>query len=259
MRVYPILTPVRISGENFSIRYLALQTVVRSKSELIILETGFSDGSVLKQRLASIGLDPSEFTFVFNTHLHIDHFGGNHLFKNALTVLSRKEYLYHERWKNAFIAAPDKTRFIRGVFHSLSVKEIESTAEMLSVIYTKHYHENLIGERERFSFVEDSPRIPDFVRVIRTPGHTPHHLAFFLQGRERTLLVTGDSIPSKRSFFEGIFNFTELYADYRRADASADTLRELSRSRSGGVVHPGHDRPFLACRNGYIPLKPYEL
>jgi len=259
LRVYPILTPVRISGENFHIRYLALQTVVHAKNDLMIFETGFSDGSVLKRRLASIGLDTSEFTFVFNTHVHIDHFGGNHLFKNARTVLSREEYLYHEQWKNAFIAAPDKTRFIRDAFHNLSAKEIETTAEMLSVIYTKHYHENLIGERERFSFVEDSPRIPDFVRVIRTPGHTPHHLAFFLQGRERTLVVTGDSIPSKRSFFEGVFNFTELYADYRRADASADTLRELSRGCTGGMVHPGHDRPFHARENGYIPLKPYEL
>ena len=96
MVVSSILTPVVIIGEKYSFRYPVAELVLKTEKDLIIFDTGFPEGNELADALDTLLLDRDDFTYVFNTHIHIDHYGGNRLFRNARNILSKRDYFFSE-------------------------------------------------------------------------------------------------------------------------------------------------------------------
>ncbi len=59
-------------------------TVIRSEDTVVLVDTASpADIYRLSEALRSVHLDPADVNIVVNTHLHLDHSGGNILFQNA--------------------------------------------------------------------------------------------------------------------------------------------------------------------------------
>ena len=110
-------------------------------------------------QLRSLGFDPDDVRTVVLTHLHGDHAGGIPHFRNSEIVVARGE------WEAAQGFAGEAAGYLPKHFPQwLSPKLVEGDAE-----------------------------IAPGVRVMPTPGHTPHHQSVVVEADGRTLFLAGDA------------------------------------------------------------------
>lgn len=101
--------------------------------------------------------------------------------------------------------------------------------------------------------------IPDWVRIFNTPGHTPYHLSFLVQGNSRRAIITGDRVPNRDYFFEEGKGFIEVDMDRRMAKASELRIRRYAEGCGKSIIYPSHDRPFFFRTGRYVQKNPYEV
>jgi len=80
------------------------------------------------------------------------------------------------------------------------------------------------------------------------PGHTPGHLVFVLEGKERDAIFTGDAAKNRA---ELLSRKGEATYDAALSAASIERIWQLWRKRPGSVLVPGHDLP-MTQKNGHI-------
>lgn len=156
----------------------------------------------LDAQFTKLGVDCGEITDVILTHLHWDHAGGNHFFKNAVFYIQRAELQY--------AAAP---------------LEIHRQSYDLPLIFRTEYR-MLNGDQELF----------EGISVIVTPGHSPGSQCVLVATAAGPHLIAGDLVglyecyecdPMLCSSFH-----TDLIAYY-------DSLHRVK--RLGMRVLPGHE------------------
>src|SRR5947207_1971716 len=80
------------------------------------------------------------------------------------------------------------------------------------------------------------------------PGHTPGHLVFVLEGKERDAIFTGDAAKNRA---ELLSRKGEATYDAALSAASIERIWQLWRKRPGSVLVPGHDLP-MTQREGHV-------
>jgi len=97
-----------VRGTGELIRFASYGVVVDHHDGLFLFDTGFdrefmykwtpqdnpvqADDQNAVSQLAKLGIAPRDVDFVINSHLHIDHVGGNKHFPDATLVVHEKEY-----------------------------------------------------------------------------------------------------------------------------------------------------------------------
>jgi glyoxylase-like metal-dependent hydrolase (beta-lactamase superfamily II) len=162
---------------------------------------------LIHEGLAKLGLRPEDVTDVLLTHMHWDHVANFTMFANATTWVGEKELAWAAE-------QPAGTKFIP----DLHVQELLRRTEGV----------------ERISAGQEF--LPG-IHAIASPGHTPHHLAFFTERTAESMIFAGDSVKN-------IHELASLRADSSMDDeqsvATIDRLRSLLTDTSG-VLLPGHD------------------
>ena len=157
--------------------------------------------------LARLGLEPGDVTDVLLTHMHWDHVANFTMFPNATTWVGEKELAWAAD-------QPAGTKFIP----DLHVQELQRRTERV----------------ERMSAGQE---ILPGIHTIATPGHTPHHLAFFAERTADRMVFAGDAVKN-------IHELSTLRADSSmdaaQSVSSIDRLRSLLQD-TAGVLVPGHD------------------
>ena len=142
MRIATIIT-VMNNADNLIIRGVPVaSTVVEfDDNSLAIIDTGMAGNPDLLEQLEVMGYKASDFSLVFNTHLHPDHIGGNRNFVNARIYISRKELAYHQSLEG--LSYPSG----QGVSLSgnLMIQEMQKMRE-------KYHVSNLIGRADQIEF-----------------------------------------------------------------------------------------------------------
>ncbi len=130
----------------------------------------------LEDGLRAIGVKPEDVSLVINSHLHFDHAGGNTTrdadgsirptFPNARYVVQEGEYRYATH-----------------------------TNERTAGSYFNHNFVPL-HDAGRFDFVTGEKEIVAGIRVIPTPGHTPHHQSILIESAGERALFIADLAPT---------------------------------------------------------------
>ena len=116
---------------------------------------GAGGRTLLEEGLQSLGVKPEDIVLMIDTHLHFDHAGGNTFvdsdgsirptFPNARYVVQRGEYAWATH-----------------------------TNERTAASYFAHNFEPVVAAG-LFDFVSGESEVWPGIRLIPTPGHTPHH------------------------------------------------------------------------------------
>jgi glyoxylase-like metal-dependent hydrolase (beta-lactamase superfamily II) len=136
---------------------------------------GIDHDQSIEKNLRAIGVEPESIDTVIMTHLHFDHAGGatrrrgesiEPVFPRARHVLQRGEYEAathpHERNRASYLAENFVPLEHAGLVH----------------------------------FVDGEAEVAPGVRVVRTPGHTPHHQSVLVDAGPRKVLFLGDVVPT---------------------------------------------------------------
>jgi glyoxylase-like metal-dependent hydrolase (beta-lactamase superfamily II) len=195
-----------------------LAWLLRSGSDTILVDTGFgamdtpdlknnfdrTPEQTIQAQLAGFDIVPDAISLVVNTHLHVDHCGGNCFLPGARFLVQKSELEYAR--------------------HPLPV-------------HAPAYDVDL--EHMSLELLEGDTEIADGVRVILTPGHSSGSQAVLVDTDKGLYVIAGDSlthylsmdVPEGNSFWPG-----PIYVDLKEYYASLDRLRDL-----GGTILPGHD------------------
>ena len=133
--------------------------------------------TMLEAALAAAGFAPADVALVINTHLHFDHAGGN-----------------TTRGADGRIAAtfPNARYVVQGGEYRYATHTNERTAASYFA-----YNYVPLHEAGRLDLVEGEREIVAGIRVLPTPGHTPHHQSILLDGGDGPALFVGDLVPTR--------------------------------------------------------------
>jgi glyoxylase-like metal-dependent hydrolase (beta-lactamase superfamily II) len=155
--------------------------------QVIIVDPGVGDGkrrtavpgwndmrTDFLDQLAGVGVAPDQVDYVVNTHLHFDHVGWHTrwvdgiwrpTFPNARYVMSAGEFDY---W--------------RGMPPNEIPDQLAGFADSVRPVQ----------EAGLVDLVADDYIVADGVRLLPTPGHTPHHVSVVLESAGQSAVISGD-------------------------------------------------------------------
>ncbi|MEO6443577.1 MAG: MBL fold metallo-hydrolase [Gemmatimonadaceae bacterium] len=138
---------------------------------------GADDRTWLEDALVSLGYAPQDIRLVINTHLHFDHAGGNTRADGAGAV------------QPSFPAA-------RYVVQRGELDYATHTNERTGASYFAH-NWDVLAARGQLDLIEGERDVVPGIRVIRTPGHVPHHQSVVIDGGQGAIACfLGDVCPT---------------------------------------------------------------
>jgi glyoxylase-like metal-dependent hydrolase (beta-lactamase superfamily II) len=180
-----------LSNENNLIELTLRSMVVETAGHVILIDTGWGDkqdekffrhvylhgGEGLIEGLKNIGYSPEDITDVFLTHLHADHCGGGVKREERgdgyrLTFPKATYHVSRKQWKWAV---------------KNNLREADSFLEENILPIGQSDHLNLIDE--------EGDLFPGFSLML-CYGHTPGMMIPVIKFKDKTLVYTGDLIPT---------------------------------------------------------------
>jgi glyoxylase-like metal-dependent hydrolase (beta-lactamase superfamily II) len=210
-------------------------SVVIHPDAAILFDTGIGDpnsetakrfnyqagkNQMLAEQLKRIGIDPTDISFVVNSHLHWDHCGNNYLFKDKPIYVRPEEYTYamgESMNNNQFAYSHD----------ALGIDRID-----------KVNYEMLPNGGEDIKLL-------DGIDLLFTPGHTAGTQSMLVDTNSGPVLLASDSINILSE---------NLYNEVLPGICFSDDLqvKTISKIRNLGniIIIPGHD-PYCKLATQY--------
>lgn len=138
-------------------------------------------GSTLREKMYNkASIYPDDVNFVINTHLHLDHAGGN-------TYFDESKRIYKPVFRNA------KYVMSAGELKSASLFNKRTAGSYLR----ESFGPLISGNKENSTLISHGEReIIEGVNVLRTGGHTAYHQCVKIVSGGKTALYLGDLIPT---------------------------------------------------------------
>ena len=162
------------------------------------------EGMDIATRLKAIEVDPASIDWIVNSHLHIDHCGGNAHLPNATVIIQALEVEAARTSEQRYLYAP----------------EDYDTGQPVKAIAGEH---DLFGDGT--------------VRIVPTYGHSPGHQSMIVKLAGGEVLLAGDCCYTERNL--DVMVLPKATTDMEQG---METYRRLDALRKGGTrILFGHD------------------
>lgn len=167
----------------------------------------YKSGEDVVSQLRSLGISEPEIKYVINSHLHLDHAGGNQFFSKSEFLVQKDELLWAMNPKS------EEFGYFRADWdHHLNYKTIG-------------------GEVDIFG--------DGTVITLPLPGHTPGHQGLIVRLKETgTVILSGDCCPLRENLEEELI--PPINHDLQESLLSIKKLRALSQKEKATIFF-GHD------------------
>jgi glyoxylase-like metal-dependent hydrolase (beta-lactamase superfamily II) len=148
---------------------------------------GHAGPTQLEDALQEAGFAPADVRVVVNTHLHFDHAGGN----------TFVELADPDGTGRRGADPPIRLSFPRAAY-VVQARELEfarHTNERTAASYLPHNWEAVVAAG-RWRLLEGDAEVVPGIRVLRTPGHVPHHQSVLIQRGGETACFLADLVPT---------------------------------------------------------------
>jgi len=201
---------ILIQGSSFrtDIASLGICTIalIRERDNMLVDTGHFGTRRQVLRGLELLGLTPRDIGRVILTHSHWDHALNLELFRHATVLVNARELAH--------------LNSIRG--------DDWATSSVMK----------LLMETMKLQSIRGDEQVSDDVTLVETPGHSPGHQSVLVKTSEGRVLLSGDAMPTLRSYFRGLPDF--ITSTEEEARRSIEKLKMLKPD----VYYPGHDRPF---------------
>jgi glyoxylase-like metal-dependent hydrolase (beta-lactamase superfamily II) len=145
------------------------------KARPMLPEWNLKRDETFMRALAGAGFGVDDIDFVMCTHLHVDHVGWNTRLQDG-------------RWVPTF----PKARYL------FSEGEFGYWTEQHAKAAVPFFGDSVLPvmEAKRAELVRDDHALDDHVRLLPTPGHTPHHVSVCFGRHGDDAVMTGDVVHS---------------------------------------------------------------
>jgi glyoxylase-like metal-dependent hydrolase (beta-lactamase superfamily II) len=189
--------------------------LARDGQRVVVLDTGgFPARRNISSGLAAEGLGVEDVTDLLITHLHHDHCINWTLFPRAAIYAETQELDWALSLPPGHLSVPE------------AVHPLAACARL-----------------RRFAAGES---VLPGIHSFPTPGHTPHHVAFALDGAPATIFAS-DCAKNRVELTTGE---TDMTLDAAQSAASIARLKAEWAARPGCVLMPGHDVPMVLGADG---------
>ncbi len=168
----------------------------------------FEPGEDVAGRLRAFGVDPDRIDYLINSHLHIDHCGGNAAIRNARLLVQRREW------------------------------EAGRTPELIAenLYMPRHYdlgHDRLEVDGEHDLFGDGS------VVLVPTYGHTPGHQSLRVKLADGEVFLAADACYLREALESMALPDPAVVRSAEAMRANYEFLQRIE--REGAVIVFGHD------------------
>ena len=210
-----ILVDTGISQATSVRRYFPPQTVLVQRAVNFQLRPEEEIGPQIRD----LGFNPKDIDRVVLTHLHQDHDGGLHYFKNAEFIVSRKE------WEAA---------------NGFSGR----MAGYLNQLWPKSFNPKLIDFTDSpFASFPLSYQLDEGLTLVPTPGHSLGQMSLIYETQNDTYLFIGDTAYSEDALENEITD--GVTTDIETAKRSMRQVRSAFVEDKHMIVLPSHDPGVL--------------
>jgi N-acyl homoserine lactone hydrolase len=173
-------------------------------------------------QLEQLGIRPRDVRTVVLTHLHTDHAGGLHHFRDAEVLVTRAELAYARGLRGR----------VRGYPNRRWPAWFDPTLVDLEPAALGPFPESL-----RLTEAGD-------VTLVPAPGHTPGHVAVLVEDGDHSVLLAGDSSYTEDAMLRGL---VDGVGDDERAERLTHERIRAYAASTPTVYLPAHD-PETAAR-----------
>ncbi len=206
----PSITKTEVIPGVHHLPVLGTGTYLLCEDTVALVDAGWkwTGGRVLKH-LRRLGRSPEEISYIFSTHMHLDHIGGmSHLKDRSSGRVAAHEvevpFLQREGRKGPPNPSTNPTvgRLLSPLFSMLKPPKVE-----VDILLNQGSRLSVLGGME----------------VIHTPGHTPGSISLYFPSQG--LLIAGDAMEGKK----GKLSLPNPWfsADMEQAKASVYRLAQL--------------------------------
>lgn len=230
--------------KDFSIQISS--TLVQADNRNFLIDTGFTNQKEIVYVLNKLGISALDVHYILNTHVHLDHCGGNRYFKNAQIYLSEADYFFQRDFMHTLSETSlDKIEStIKKFFPNFNDKQAALFSPLAKQM-ANFWEDDIVGNTEQIHYIEKEWPF-DFIEAVATPGHSIQHYCFKVHSNPKSFLVTGDALTTRTAFRLNKLDFPYCY-DSKEYLRSQKKIGEFV-----GVIIPGHDKPFDSETKEYL-------
>jgi glyoxylase-like metal-dependent hydrolase (beta-lactamase superfamily II) len=154
--------------------------LIKTNKHTMLIDTGFGlmgqpGAGKLLQNMLMQGIPGSDIDAIMVSHIHPDHMGGN-TDNEGRSIFPKARYLIYKKEWEYWISNPDQSKF----------------SQMIQKNNLETMQKRVLPIRSQIDLIDETTDIPEGIKIIPAPGHTPGQIPISISSGHQQLLCVSD-------------------------------------------------------------------